>query len=137
MNRKWLALIAIAAAALPIPGCGSSQQLLTITVSPTTATFGSAVPAGVGQNGIQLTALGTYAHPPATKDLTNQVTWTSSIPAVANVNATGLLTAGPNCGVAGISASLLTNQPTGNVVIGTMTATVNGPAAEGCPSTPV
>jgi len=137
MNRKWLSLVALAAFAGLVPSCGSNQQLITITISPATAVFGAPVPAGIGQNGIQLQALGTYVHPPATKDLTDQVTWKSAIPAVAIVNATGLLTAGPNCGVTGISATLLTNQPTGNIVQGAMTATVNGPASENCPNAPL
>lgn len=135
--KKWFVLVGVCCITLSSLSCSSGQQLLTITVSPASAIFGSPVPAGIGQNGIQLTAIGTYVHPPATKDLTNQVTWKSAIPAVANVSSTGLLTAGPSCGVAGISASLLTNQPTGNVVIGTMTATVDGPADENCPTTQI
>jgi hypothetical protein len=127
----------LAAVAALMPSCGSSQQLLTITISPATAVFGAPVPAGIGQNGIQLQALGTYAHPPATKDLTDQVTWKSAIPAVAIVNSTGLLTAGPNCGVTGITATMLTNKPTGNIVQGTMTATVDGPSTENCPNAPL
>jgi hypothetical protein len=131
--KKWFSLVGLAAVSLLMAGCSSGQQLLSITISPASAVFGGP---GAGQ-GIQLTALGTYTHPPATKDLTSQVTWKSVIPTVANVSGTGLLTAGDNCGVTGITASLVTNQPTGNIVIGTMTATVDGPSSENCPTTPI
>lgn len=133
MKGKWLGLIAICAAAFPVAGCSSGQQLLSISVTPATVVFGGADPALFAQ----LTATGTYRHPPATKDITNQVIWSSSIPQVAVVSSTGKVSPSTNCGVSNITAALTTNSPTGNVVSGTMSVTVNGPASEGCPSAPL
>lgn len=135
--KRWMGLLGICLAGLTLLSCSSGQQLISITVTPQTAVFGSPVPVGIPQNGIQLTATGNYSHPPATKDITSQVVWKSNIADVALVDATGKLTAGPGCGVAGITASFQTNDPTGNVVTGSMTATVDGPAADNCPTTPI
>jgi hypothetical protein len=74
-------------------------------------------------------------HPPATKDITNQVTWTSNTVQVAQVTATGKVSPNTNCGTAGVTASLLTNSPTGNVITGATNVTVDGPAGSGCPTT--
>jgi hypothetical protein len=134
---KWVALLAVLAAESMVLACGSGQQLVSISVMPSAAIFGSPVPAGVPQTGIQLIAVGTYVHPPATKDLTSQVVWKSNITSVALVDAAGKLTAGPNCGVAGITATLQTESPAGNVVIGNATATVDGPADDNCPTTTI
>jgi len=133
MKGKWLGLIAICAAAFSVAGCSSGQQLLSIQVTPETVVFGGADPALFAQ----LTATGTYRHPPATKDITNQVIWSSSIPQVAVVSSTGKVSPSTNCGVSNITASVTTNSPTGNIVSGTMSVTVNGPASEGCPSAPL
>jgi hypothetical protein len=132
MNRKWLGLIAICAAVAPLLSCATGQQLVAIQVTPAAVIFGSADPA----LNAQLTAVGTYTHPPATKDITTQVTWTSDITGVAQVTSTGEVSPNTDCGIANITASLKTNTPSGNVVTGTMTATVNGPSGSGCPSTP-
>lgn len=132
MNRKWLGLIAVCAAALPVAGCGNRQQLVSIQVTPATITFGSVDPALFAQ----LTATGTYTHPPATKDITNQVTWTSSITQVAQVSSTGKVTPNIACGISTVTASLTSNTPLGNVVSGTMSVTVDGPAAP-CPTSPI
>jgi hypothetical protein len=132
MNRNWFNLLLICSAALFIPSCGTGQQLVGIQVTPATVVFGSADPALFAQ----LTAIGSYAHPPATKDITNQVTWTSNIVEVAQVTSTGKVSPNLDCGVAGITASLVTNSPTGNIITGTMSVTVDGPALSGCPTTP-
>lgn len=86
----------------------------------------------------QLTATGNYTHPPASKDITTQVTWTSSIAGVAVVDSSGQVSpAGIDCGVTNITASLKTNDPTGNIITGTMNVTVDGPVADNCPATPI
>jgi len=78
-------------------------------------------------------AFGTYAHPPQTKDITNQVTWQSDIPQVAQVTSSGVVTPNTNCGKANVFATF---SDSGNVVISNSSAiTVNGPASLGC--TPV
>lgn len=132
MKRKWVGLIAICAAVLPVAGCGNTQQLETITVTPSSVTFLS--PATTLT--FQLTAVGTYVHPPATKNLTDQVTWQSDAPELVAVTNTGVVsTAGQgHCGVAGVSASLKTNSPTGNVVVSnSVTVTVDDSTNPICP----
>jgi len=134
MSWKALKLTMVCSAALLLPCCGSNQRLLGINVTPTAITFGSSDPT----LNAQLTATGVYTHPPANKDITTQVTWSSSVAGVAVVNSSGKVSpTGSECGVTNITASLQTNDPTGNVVSGTMTVTVNGPATDGCPSTPI
>jgi hypothetical protein len=132
MNRKLLGVASVLAALLCIvalPSCGSKQKLVSITVNPTGGiVFGAADPALFAQ----LTATGTYVHPPATKDITNEVTWTSDVTEVAVVSSTGRVTPNIACGVANVTASLQTSSPKGNVVSGTTTVTVDGPSP--CPS---
>jgi len=134
MSWNVFKLTVICFAVLLLPSCGSSQRLVGINVTPATVTFGSANPT----LNAQLTATGVYTHPPATKDITTQVTWASSIAGVAVVDSTGKLSpTGTDCGISNITASLTTNDPTGNVITGTMMVTVNGPSADGCPSSPI
>jgi hypothetical protein len=128
--KNWLGLLGICVAGLQFLSCSSGQQLISITITPSAESFLAPDPSA----NVQLVALGAYAHPPATKDLTDQVTWTSNTPQVAVVNSTGLLSpAGTGCGGAIISATLKTNNPTGNVVVGTMTVTVDDAAVSTCP----
>ena len=139
MNRKWFTFVGIIAAAgllLSLPSCGRNQDLVSITVSPHAFTyFAPAVP-GAPQTPIPLTAYGSYIHPPATKNITSQVTWASNNTIVADVDNAGNLTDGVACGVANISASFFTDggNKNGNVVVGFMTVTVEGPASQGCPT---
>lgn len=130
MNWKWVGMVVLGVVAVSSSGCSSGQQLQTITITPSSETFLFPDPSA----NVQLRALGTYTHPPAQKDLTNMVTWTSNTPQVAVVSTTGLLSpAGTGCGGAVISASITTNSPKDNVVVGTMTATVDNPNVTGCP----
>jgi len=129
MNRNWFNLLLICCATLLINSCGSGQQLVGISVTPPSVVFGGTDPSLF----VQLTATGSYVHPPATKDITNQVTWTSSVVQVAQVTATGKVSPSSDCGVAGITASLLTNHPSGNVMTGTTNVTVDG-TNPGCPN---
>jgi hypothetical protein len=80
---------------------------------------------------VQLRALGSYIHPPVTKDITNQVVWTSNTPQMVMVSSTGLITAtGQACGGTIISATVTTNHSSGAIssngalVTGSMTANV-------------
>src|ERR1700689_3524037 len=104
MSRKWFSIIALTAAAislLSVSSCGDPQELQSIAVQPSTETFGASnipVSANAGLQ-VQLTALGSYLHPPVTKDITNQVTWASSDNQEVTVSSTGLITAtGVVCG---------------------------------------
>jgi len=126
-------LFAIASLLLILPACGHKQQLVSITIIPAAETFGDVhtpVDQDAGLN-VQLRALGSYIHPPVTKDITNQVTWVSNTPDMVTVNATGLITAtGRSCGGTIISATVTTNHSEGDIpsggaiVTGTMQANV-------------
>jgi hypothetical protein len=133
MIRKWLRLTLVCAVVLLIPSCGHDQQLTGISIQPAVETFGSAttpVQLDAGLN-VQLRALGTFIHPPVTKDITDQVTWTSNTPGMVTVNSTGLITAtGGECGGTIISATVNKNSSDGGlssagaIVTGSMTANV-------------
>lgn len=134
MKRKWLGIFilgGVATALLNTSSCARDQQLVSITIEPTGVTFGAADPAQKAN----LTALGTYIHPPETKDITAQVTWATDIPQLVAVTSGGVVSpTGLGCGTANVSASY--NHGTGasgNLVIGHATITVNGPTALGCP----
>jgi hypothetical protein len=133
MIRNSFSLVLVLVAAIFLPSCGHDQQLVSINVIPSVETFGAAnIPlfADAGAN-VQLAAQGTYIHPPVTKDITNQVTWSSNTPQMVTVNSTGLITATGNaCGSTLISATVTTNKSAGNIsssgaiVTGSMTANV-------------
>ena len=74
--------------ALSITGCSTPQGLDSVQVSPAAQSL------AVGQTA-QLTATGTYgnAKHPSTQNITSLVTWSSTTPAVATVDASGVVTA--------------------------------------------
>jgi hypothetical protein len=136
MNRKWLSIVVLVAAAslmLGLNSCGRSQELVAIQVQPVSETFGASnipVPSDRGLT-VQLRALGTYIHPPVTKDITSVVTWASNDTQMMTVDASGLLTVtGFSCGGSLISATLKTNTSAGGlsssgaIVTGYMTGNV-------------
>lgn len=134
----WVAIAGLVSAAfsfLSLSSCARNQDLESITVSPSAFTFFAPLTAGEKPNVIPLTAYGNYIHPPQTKNITGQVTWSTDQSLVADVSTSGQLTAGVNCGVANVSASVYTDggNTNGPVVAGTMTVTVEGPASQGCP----
>lgn len=85
--------------ACALVGCSNPQGLDSIAVSPTSQSL------TVGQT-VQLTATGTFgnAKKPTTQNITSAVTWSSTLPSVATVNASGLVTAVAP-GTAAITAS--------------------------------
>jgi uncharacterized protein YjdB len=115
LSPRVLLLIGIA---LPFAGC-SNPLVDTIAVTPTSQSV------GVGQS-VQFTATGTYGHgaghPSTTQDITNSVTWTSSVPAVATITSAGVAT-GVSAGSTTITASM--NGYTG-AISATATLTVTG-----------
>src|SRR5579863_682819 len=136
MKAKWFgifSLVLVAITLLSVSSCGDPQELVSIQVQPTVETFGSSTTPVIADAGlqVQLRALGTYVHPPATKDITSQVTWASNDTQMFTVNSVGLLTAtGQVCGGTLVSATVTTNSTgsgvsaSGNIVTGYMTANV-------------
>jgi Divergent InlB B-repeat domain/Bacterial Ig-like domain (group 2) len=134
MKAKWfgiLTLIATATLLFSLSSCADPQELVSIEIQPTTETVGASnipVPADAGLQ-VQLRALGTYVHPPVTKDITSQVTWASNDVQMFTVSSTGLMTAtGLSCGGTLVSATATTNSDgsgvssSGAIVTGYMTA---------------
>jgi hypothetical protein len=136
MIRKWFgvtALIVTAITLLSLSSCGRDQELVSIQVQPQTETFGASnIPVNLDAGlQVQLRALGTYIHPPVTKDITNQVTWASNDTQMMTVDSTGLLTAtGITCGTSLVAATVTTNKSAGGlsssgaVITGYMTGNV-------------
>lgn len=103
---------------IPLVGCGSSDSLSSIQVSPATQ---SVAVAGV----TQFSAMGTYTrsgHQTITKDITSQVTWSSSDIGVATINSSGAAT-GVSAGSTSISASM---NGSAGMVTNTAALTVTG-----------
>jgi hypothetical protein len=127
MNRKWFSIIALIAAAtffLNLSSCGYNQHLVSIQVVPPGATFNS-----VGAS-IIFKAMGTYDHPPETKDITNIVTWSVDSQNLVTITDTSLVTAVSICGSGNLYASYYDspNQVTGSAFLtgeGAGTATCN------------
>jgi List-Bact-rpt repeat protein len=133
---KWFSIVALVLVAISLLGvssCGDKQELVSIAIQPTTETFGASNIPVIDDTGaqVQLRALGTYVHPPVTKDITDQVVWASNTPQMVTVNSTGLITVtGGPCGGTLISATVQTNadgsglSASGAIVTGYMTANV-------------
>jgi hypothetical protein len=95
---KMLGLICIV---LPFAGCVNTE-VSSIQITPATQSL------AVGQT-VQFSALGTVAHgshPSSTLNVTNQVTWSSSTPAVATIGATTGLATALTAGTTTITASM-------------------------------
>ncbi|HWW14548.1 MAG TPA: hypothetical protein VN310_07790 [Candidatus Dormibacteraeota bacterium] len=141
MNRKWFSIAALIAAAtflFSLPSCAYNQHLVSITVSPS----GSSITlGGIGQDlPTQFTALGTYIHPPETKDITTTAVWSTDTPTIIFMDpkVPGLVhTTGTACGSnLGVSASVYnnpSNPPAGSVVVGSATVSVTFAAPLTCP----
>ena len=136
MNRKWFsiaALIVVAISLLSVSSCGDPQELVSIQIEPSAQAFGASNIPLIQDVGLQaqLTALGNYVHPPVTKDITDQVTWASSVTQVVTVSPTGELSVtGTACGGSLITATVQTNadasgvSSSGAVVSGSIIASV-------------
>lgn len=136
MNGKWLSIVILVAAAsmlLGLNSCAHNQELVSIAIQPGTETVGASNVPVIQDTGfqVQLRALGTYIHPPVTKDITSQATWNSNTPQMFTVTPGGLLTAtGDSCGATLVSATVNTGNSSGGisssgaVVTGYMTANV-------------
>jgi len=116
-------------AVLSLPSCGHDQKLVSLQVNPAGFTFLTATAGATGR----FTAIGTYIHPPATKNVTSQATWAVDDD-VVTISAGQVTTTGAGCGGANVSATM--PEGTGgasNIVIGYATVTVNNPADPTCP----
>ena len=119
-DRSLLGALLLICLLVPIVGCGNPKGLDSIQVSPTSQAL------AVGQTA-QFSATGIYgnANHSSTKTLTTGVSWASSAPAVATVNATSGLATAVGAGTASITASA---QGFSGQVISTATLTVTAPS---------
>src|SRR5580704_9164133 len=103
-------------------GCTTNNGLDSIQVTPPAQAL------AVGQT-VQLTATGTYGNGkhPSTQNITSLVTWTSTTPAVATVNASGVVTAVSAGTTTIIASSTAFNGPTSS----SATLTVTGSSGTG------
>ena len=136
MIRKLVAvlvLLIVATVLLSLSSCGHDQQLVGITVQPPAETFGASNIPVSADSGLQvhLRALGSYIHPPVTKDITDKVVWSSDTPQMMTVDPSGLVTVtGLTCGATLVSATVTTNSSAGGltssgaIVTGFMTGNV-------------
>src|SRR5208282_764396 len=116
MNRKWfsiIALIAVATFFLSLSSCGFNQHLISIQVLPPGTTFNY-----VGASST-FKAMGTYVHPPATKDITDIVTWSVDSQNLVTITDTSLVTAISICGSGNLYASYYDspNEVTGSAFL--------------------
>ncbi len=126
MTRKWfsiLILIAVATLLLNALSCGFNQHLVSIQVVPPGATF-----TAVGSS-IVFKAMGTYDHPPETKDITNLVTWSVDSQNLVTITNTSLVTATSICGSGNLTASYYDSP---NLVTGSAFLTGSGAGTGTC-----
>lgn len=141
MKRRWLSiavLLTAAAVLLNLSSCARSQKLEAITVNPqgSTITLGA-----VGEQvSVQFTALGTYIHPPETRDITSKAVWTTDAPGILSLDSAhpGLVTTtGTGCGTnLGVTASVYSdpaNPSAGSVIVGSSTISVSFGTGSSCP----
>jgi hypothetical protein len=126
MNRKWfsiVALIAVATFFLSLSSCGFNQHLVSIQVVPPGTTFNY-----VGASST-FKAMGTYEHPPATKDITDIVTWSVDSQNLVTITDTSLVTAISICGSGNLYASYYDSP---NEVTGSAFLTGGGAGTASC-----
>jgi hypothetical protein len=124
MTSRVLALSSALLALAFLVSCGNNPQLSSITVTPASATIPNA--GGTAQ----FVATGTFVNGKNGKrnmqNLTDQVTWTSSVTTVATIDSTGLATAtgagttniiatGGNGGVTGTATLTVSSSTTGSL----------------------
>jgi len=122
--RSVVSLVVLLTIAAVLISCSSSATLSTISITPNSASIPTA------GDTVQFTAMGTFtqgSHPPSTRDITSSVTWASSTPAIATINASGLAT-GVSIGTTSVTA---TSSSSSGLVTGTASLNVasgSGPA---------
>jgi len=92
-NRFCFGALLLAGLAVPLTSCSNTTGLTSIVISPSgsSAVTVTLVPPGVAQGHAQFTAIGYYGHAghQETRDITSQVTWTSSLTQVAVICSNG------------------------------------------------
>jgi hypothetical protein len=111
-----------------IPGCARDQELTSIQIKPSGATFGAIDPSLK----IQFSASGTYVHPPQTKDITSSVTWHSDTSQVVQVTPDGEVSPSTNCGTGNVFATMHDHASGSDIASNSASVVVNGPASLGC-----
>jgi hypothetical protein len=103
-KRSLFGALLLAGLAIPLTSCGTDPDLTSIAITPGSVTTSDS--AGLQ---VQFIAVGSYTRPghtPVTKDLSNQVTWTSAFPQLTLIDGTGLATVtGEGWGTGVISAA--------------------------------
>ncbi|HEY6971873.1 MAG TPA: hypothetical protein VJA94_21860 [Candidatus Angelobacter sp.] len=133
MARICLAVTSLIILGLSLPACVHPTQLDSIDVRPSAVTI-----VGTGANATaQFIADGHFIHPTETRDITTQVTWTSTFSGVASIDKNGLATSGNFCGITTITATAGNNigvpfTPKA-ITFATATFTVALPGVMGCP----
>ena len=135
MQRSYIglalgALVAVGAV-VSLPSCGHDQKLVSLQIMPQTFTF--LTPDTSAKE--QFTAIGTYIHPPATKDITKQATWSVDAANIVTMNQGLVSPFGPG-GCGGVDILATAPEGTGgasNIVVATATAIVDDPANILCP----
>lgn len=113
MTLKWWGFPVLCVALLPILSCAAGQKMVSLEVRPATVVF-----EGVGTQ-VQFSAIGTFIHPPSTKDVSDQVTWSIDVANLATITSTGLATGINICGKGNVIATAdatLANAPPGTVM---------------------
>jgi hypothetical protein len=137
MKRSYIGLalgvLMAVGGVLSLPSCGHDQKLTGLTIQPQTFTFLTNADTTATE---QFTAIGTYIHPPATKDITNQVKWSVDFANVVTLTQTGVVSPVglPGCG--GVDITATAPEGTGgssNVLIANATAIVDDPTNILCP----
>jgi len=132
MKISWrlVTVLSLVLATAFMPSCARDQQLTSLTVQPNNITF-----EGVGA-AVQMTALGTFEHPAATKDVTNKVQWSIDVQHLATVTNSGLVTAINVCGSGNVVAKYLNppGNPSGSVMVGTAAVAGAGQGTTTCNS---
>jgi len=126
MSRKWFSVVVLIAAAtffLSLSSCAFNQHLVSISVVPSSTTFHA-----VGSSAV-FKAIGTYIHPPQTKDITSLVQWSVDSQNLVTITNTSLVTAVSICGTGNLTASLMDGS---NYVAGSATLIGGGAGTATC-----
>jgi hypothetical protein len=129
VGSKGLALAVAEGSATITAAFGASSDSTVMTVTPPTLQSIAVTPANSTLSGLsktqQFTAIGTYSDG-TTADVTTQVAWVSSLPAIATINASSGLATSVAAGTTVISATLSGASGNTNFTVTTPTLIANG-----------